>query len=591
MTNINSRALNIINILLNSDQPVSSIALSQDIGCSTKTIQSEIKLLNKELKNAQILSIRGVGYKLEGSVENINIYNDIYNDVDRVHYIIKTMLMLSAKESNTIRIEDLADSMYVSTSTVKNDLKEAKKVLAKYNIEISIKHKQGIYIERLEENIIKCIIDLCMKSDNELNLNDFLSNEVKSNIFIIKKMVLNNLNNEKLILMDTEFKNIINYILINLSRGNYNSEEFIKNYINDYKNKRNIVINDDKNKDIIKNSINEFCENLKLATSINIKDDEIFKDCLYNHINSLYKKMKLGIKSYDIKPLDIKIKYPFAFELAKIAKKTIEKDLDIEISENEIENIAIHVGGALERASYKNEKKTFKTIIVCTSGIGTSMLIKSKIENIFRQKLEILKIIPAYLVDYINAMEVDFIISTVPINIEHIPVINISPILSDKEIKIIEKYIETEKIYIDIDVKNIFDKELFFTNLEFKTKEEVIDFMSNKLIELGYIDNDMRNSFFERENIATTEIGNMVAIPHGAKGKIYNNKIAIGILKNPINWEVSKVRLVIMLAINPETVLDYEELFSTIYKRVDSIAKVVSICENGNFEKLLNMFK
>lgn len=591
MTNINSRALNIINILLNSDQPVSSIALSQDIGCSTKTIQSEIKLLNKELKNAQILSIRGVGYKLEGSVEDININNDIYNDVDRVHYIIKTMLMLSAKESNTIRIEDLADSMYVSASTVKNDLKEAKKVLAKYNIEISIKHKQGIYIYRLEENIIKCIIDLCMKSDNELNLNDFLSNEVKSNIFIIKKMVLNNLNNEKLILMDTEFKNIINYILINLSRGNYNSEEFIKNYINDYKNKRNIVINDDKNKDIIKNSINEFCENLKLATSINIKDDEIFKDCLYNHINSLYKKMKLGIKSYDIKPLDIKIKYPFAFELAKIAKKTIEKDLDIEISENEIENIAIHVGGALERASYKNEKKTFKTIIVCTSGIGTSMLIKSKLENIFRQKLEILKIIPAYLVDYINAMEVDFIISTVPISIEHIPVINISPILSDKEIKIIEKYIETEKIYIDIDVKNIFDKELFFTNLEFETKEEVIDFMSNKLIELGYIDNDMRNSFFERENIATTEIGNMVAIPHGAKGKIYNNKIAIGILKNPINWEVSKVRLVIMLAINPETVLDYEELFSTIYKRVDSIAKVVSICENGSFEKLVNMFK
>lgn len=591
MTNINSRALNIINILLNSDQPVSSITLSQEIGCSTKTIQSEIKLLNKELKNAQILSIRGVGYKLEGSVEDININSDTYNDIDRVHYIIKTLLILSSKESNAIRIEDLADLMYVSTSTIKNDLKEVKKILAKYNIEILTKHKQGIYIDKIEENIIKCIIDLCINLDNELNLNEFLSDVVKNNIFIIKKIVLNSLNNEKLILLDTEFKNIINHVLLYLSRGNYNNEEFIKNYINDYKNKRNIVINDCKNKDRIKSAINEFCENLKLATSINIKDDEIFKDCLYNHINSLYKKIKLGIESYDIKPLNIKIKYPFAFELAKIAKKTIEKDLDIEINENEIANIAIHVGGALERASYNNEKKTFKTIIVCTSGIGTSMLIKSKLENIFKEKIEILKIMPAYLVDYINAMEVDFIISTVSINIESIPVINISPILRDKEIKIIEKYIETENVYVDINIKNIFDKELFFINLDFKNKEDVIDFMSNKLIELGYIDSDMKNSFFEREKIATTEIGNMVAIPHGANGIIYNNKIAIGILKNPINWELSKVRLVIMLAVNPETVLDYEELFSTIYKRVDSIAKVVSICENGSFEKFVNMFK
>ena len=41
MTNINQRASQIINILLNSKNPVSSLALSQEIGCSTKTIQSE----------------------------------------------------------------------------------------------------------------------------------------------------------------------------------------------------------------------------------------------------------------------------------------------------------------------------------------------------------------------------------------------------------------------------------------------------------------------------------------------------------------------------------------------------------------------
>ena len=60
---------------------------------------------------------------------------------------------------------------------------------------------------------------------------------------------------------------------------------------------------------------------------------------------------------------------------------------------------------------------------------------------------------------------------------------------------------------------------------------------------------------------------------------IYENKIDIGILKEYISWEVGKVKLVIMFALDKEKILDYEDVFSNIYKRVDSIAKVISICE------------
>lgn len=589
MININQRASQIIKILLNSKNPVNSLALSQEIGCSTKTIQNEIKLLNKELKNGQILSIRGVGYKLEGDFSKINLNDIYYNDIDRVHHILKTMLNRSYKIDNAIRIEELANEMYVSVSTVKNDLKEVKKILKNYDIEVLTKHKQGIYIEQDEEKIIKFILGLCQNNYNDLNINDFLSDKVKDNLFILKNEVLKELNNEKLILSDGEFKNLTNYIFIYLSRNN--NKDFIKSYINKYKNKRNEVINNSNNREIIIDSINEFCENLKLATSIDIRNDEIFKYFLYNHIDSLYKKIHLGIESNDTNNIEIKIKYPYAFELAKIAKRTIENNLKIKISENEISNIAIHIGGALQRASYVDKKKVFNTIIVCTSGVGTSMLIKSKLENIFKEKLKIVKVIPAYLAPYINVLDIDFIISTVEVDIENIPVINISPFLNNKEIKIIEKYMETEHIYEDINIQSLFDKDIFFEKIYLKTKEEVIEFMSDKLLQMGYIDKEMKNAFLDREKIATTEIGNMVAIPHGVGGHIYFNKIAVGILENPIKWEVGEVRLVIMLSIDSDKVLDYEDLFLNIYKRVDSIAKVISICENKSFEKFVNMFK
>ena len=587
---MNTRALSIIKILLNSVEPVSSLALSQEIGCSTKTIQNEIKEVNKELKNCEIVSIRGIGYKIEGNLDDIDIKNSDLYDYDRVEYIIKKIINISSTDKDTIKLEDLADSMYVSLSTVKNDLKEVKKILNEYNLKISSKHKQGICIEASEEDIIKFIINYSNKVDNSLSIKDFLNNNIIENLFSIKKILLDTLSYENMILTDNEFKNIVNYISIYLSRNNTNQSDFIKEYIKKYKNKKEKPISEDEQL-LIRKAIKEFCRDLNIATSINLSHDKIFEECLFNHICNLYKRADLGINQYEITAGEIKLKYPFPFELGKIAKKTIEKNLNMEISEDEVENIALHIGGALERIDKRDEKKVYKTIIVCTSGVGTSMLIKSKLENIFKGKLEIIKVIPSYLIDYINVLDIDFVISTVEVNLENVNVIKVSPMLTDKEIKLIEKYIETENVYIDLDIQNLFSSELFFKDIKAETRSQVIDIMSKKLVEKGYIDDTMRQSYFERETIATTEIGNMVAIPHCAKGEVYENKVAIGILKEPISWEVGKVRLVIMLALDKEKILDYEEVFSKIYKRVDSIAKVISICENKSYEKFIKLFK
>lgn len=587
---MNTRALSIIKILLNSVEPVSSLALSQEIGCSTKTIQNEIKEVNKELKNCEIVSIRGIGYKIEGNLDDIDIKNSDLYDYDRVEYIIKKIINISSTDKDTIKLEDLADSMYVSLSTVKNDLKEVKKILNEYNLKISSKHKQGICIEASEEDIIKFIINYSNKVDNSLSIKDFLNNNIIENLFSIKKILLDTLSYENMILTDNEFKNIVNYISIYLSRNNTNQSDFIKEYIKKYKSKKEKPISEDEQL-LIRKAIKEFCRDLNIATSINLSHDKVFEECLFNHISNLYKRADLGINQYEITAGEIKLKYPFAFELGKIAKKTIEKNLNMEISEDEVENIALHIGGALERIDKRDEKKVYKTIIVCTSGVGTSMLIKSKLENIFKGKLEIIKVIPSYLIDYINVLDIDFVISTVEVNLENVNVIKVSPMLTDKEIKLIEKYIETENVYIDLDIQNLFSSELFFKDIKAETRSQVIDIMSKKLVEKGYIDDTMRQSYFERETIATTEIGNMVAIPHGAKGEVYENKVAIGILKEPISWELGKVRLIIMLALDKEKILDYEDVFSKIYKRVDSIAKVISICENKSYEKFIKLFK
>lgn len=592
MNNLSTRALAIIEILKNLNHPVSSLALSEEIGCSTKTIQSEIKDINKQLKDTKIVSIRGVGYKLEGKIDINECNNTNIGNLDRIEFIIKTMLNLNLQQENSIKLEELADAMFISVSSVKNDLKEVKEILSKYNVNIVSKHKHGLGVEANEGEIVRCIIDLCSRKDNELVLNDFLNEDVNNKAFILKNEILKYLNSADLILSDIEFKNLCSTIFVRLSRSNYPFyERFIEDYIKHYKIKRDAIMNDDVNKEKITKAISLFCKNLKLATAIDISKDEFFMECLYNHINNLIKKDKLGICNYNVINNDIKIKYPYAYELAKIAKQTIEKELELNIGDDEVSNIAVHVGGAVERYSSNKKIKNFKVIIVCASGAGTSMLINTKLQQIFKDRIEIVKIIPSYLIDYINVLDVDFLISTMPLNYDKIPVINVSPFLTQKEIKIIEKFMDTGYVYEDVNIKDFFDRDLFLTDLDLKNKEEVLDFMSDTLLKKDIIDLEMKNSYFERESIATTEIGNMVAMPHGAKGNIKENKIVVGILKEPIDWNYDKVRLVIMLALNNEKILDYEQVFSNIYNKLDTTTKVVNICENKSYDKFIKLFQ
>lgn len=587
---LNKRQLKIIEILKNSTEPINSKALATDIGCSTKTIQVEVKNINSTLEKVKIDSIRGMGYKLVGDIKSVDKLenNTNYNDMDRISYILKQILTLY--KNKTLKLENLADDMYVSLSTIKNDLKEVKDILKDYNLKIISKHKLGISLDGDIEDLKRCILESNIKY-KDLSLEGFFTDYVKLNIGNIRLEILNNLQEENIILTDYEFNNIFNYILISLSiEENKDYKSYTKDYITNYQNKF-IKENNKENKEKILNSIEKFTKNLKLATSIDLSNDRVFKEYLYRHIKSFCIKKDFGVNNQSIVANEIKLKYPFAFELATIAKTTLEKDLELEIDENETANIAIHIGGALQRSHENINEKSLKAIIVCASGVGTSMLIKAKLEAKFDKKIEILKVIPSYLIDYVKVLDVDFIIATVPVNIKDIPVINVSPFLDDKEIKIIEKFLDTGKIYYNINLSEIFNKELFFTDLDFDNKFDVINYMSNILLQKDYIDEEMKNSYIDREKIATTEIGNMVAIPHGAKGKVFKNAVAIGILKNPIPWEVGQVRLVVMLCLQKESILNYEDLFSNIYKRIDSIAKVISICESKKYDKFIAMFK
>ena len=114
--------------------------------------------------------------------------------------------------------------------------------------------------------------------------------------------------------------------------------------------------------------------------------------------------------------------------------------------------------------------------------------------------------------------------------------------------------------------------------------------MSSKMYELGYIDEVMKNSFMEREKLSSTEIGNMVAIPHALVGDVKKPGIYVAILKEPIKWVYSEVQLVMMIAIDKDIFLEHENLFLDIYNPVDEMYKVEKIINKKDLNYIKKLY-
>ncbi len=107
-------------------------------------------------------------------------------------------------------------------------------------------------------------------------------------------------------------------------------------------------------------------------------------------------------------------------------------------------------------------------------------------------------------------------------------------------------------------LEDVISEEIIDLEMEVNTKEEVIHQLGVSLLQQGRID-DIHcfvDDVLRREEIESTDMGIGVAIPHGASPAILRNSIAIGRLKNPIQWnaddEQKPVSVIFLMAIRSE---------------------------------------
>ncbi|MFT8726214.1 MAG: BglG family transcription antiterminator [Liquorilactobacillus nagelii] len=295
-------------------------------------------------------------------------------------------------------------------------------------------------------------------------------------------------------------------------------------------------------------------------------DQELYLN-LRSHCLAMFERLKNHQKIKNPLLNQIKQNYSalFGIVVLGISELYVSQDLNLEsLPETEVGFLVIHFQASLE----KNIKMK-KIIIVCPEGVGFSRLIQNKINSIL-PLVKVKNIVPYKDIGRYNLTGIDFIVSTIQFKCA-VPVIQVSGFLDENDINRLNTFViqhakeQTPNLMI-----NLIDKCCVFPQQHFQNKEQVIEFLTNSLLELDMINQNFVDSVKERENVMATEIGNGVAIPHGSSELVKVPKIGVVTLNRPIIWGKGMVDIIFLLALKFENSLQNKNAINSLYYLVNS---------------------
>ena len=109
----------------------------------------------------------------------------------------------------------------------------------------------------------------------------------------------------------------------------------------------------------------------------------------------------------------------------------------IKIPEDEIGYIVIYFIASMDYLS----KNSISVLVVCSTGIGSSKMLRSRLEREFSE-IDVKKIISLHKLHDEKLDQYDFIISTVPLDLDESKYLCVSPLLNEEEKEKVRKQID-----------------------------------------------------------------------------------------------------------------------------------------------------
>lgn len=612
--------------------------LAEYLNVSTKTATKYVRTLQEMLLTEEDVAIQ---VKPRHGIE-------VVGDSDA--WLSKLRKMKRAKSSNTedriiqvysrllntteyLKIQDLADELFVSRATMENTMKEIRKRLKKDGVSI-ISSREGLKIdatETLKRHLMSDVINyywggvtatnLLKTEELELSIHMVGDTNEIINLKLLDAIasVLNEfIDNTKLQLTEYEYQSLAIHLAIAMERIEKNfyidKKMDIKNtpskhakLLVDLLEKKFQIRLPDYEQEYIaihilaieKSSLNDTKEELlqvldyseKLQTIIRENlgiydpDDELVRS-LVVHLNAAIKRLKLDVSIHNPYTEEIKGNFSGAFIISIELAEAIEKGFGIALNDDEIAFITLHIQSFLDR----KEQSKRDIILVCSSGYGTSKLLEQRIKQLFGTTLNVKKVLGIRDLQAAN-ISGELIISTIPIEQLTSPVLVVSPLMTSVDIQKIKLFINQNTVKSGNAFLELLDPELIFIETEkAEERNNVLQKITKYLLEKDFVRPGIYESSLEREKLASTSMGKF-AMPHAEITYVKKPSISIYINKNGVNWNGDKVELVFFFALNEDVKASINHIYEYFNEVISSSSVLKKLIQCTTYQEITNVLK
>lgn len=604
---IMERQIKILNYLKEKKDWTKGSELAAALDVTDRTIRNDIIAIKDVYGDDIINAVRTKGYKIgklnHGNEVEPHCGGMIMNKTDRVLFILKTLLITNEK----ISIYNLAEQLFVSESTLEADLVKLKKTLNDLEFKEVTIIREGEFIRICGHvnTLSNILYEVARYFIVDLKLSDLNKIFSHINLEVLSTLVKKVLNQNK---YHSRYLSIIRFVLDialiceaeklychdygdpfkglierpqDFDEKQYDemveviSEELGKEcnlsiqsnslkylsynlYIN---NKIEEIETEIRNSNIVEDDIYNFCINI-----FNKKSDNKWvefnnnKELIHNlmiYLKLVIKRAELGIKLYNPLMETIRNEYPYLLDFAIEISQMILEKYNISLDFNEVSYIGVYLATALQDIIDEGKDEKLKILLYIPEGPGNLSLMEKQINN-FNMNKNFKLVGTTNLAENYNIAkelkEYDLIISTCQwIEGESDKVIIIERAFDLFERNRVKDRINKAILYNEeskfMMVCNLFFNEaIFVKDMKVNTKEQAIIKLCNLLKENGYVDDSYVNQVLEREEVASTALDCGVALPHSIKDNAKQYGMAVAILKDTVNWEGKKVKMVFLFS-------------------------------------------
>lgn len=268
--------------------------------------------------------------------------------------------------------------------------------------------------------------------------------------------------------------------------------------------------------------VNEMINAFDPEKSWALKQDDEFLQGLLAHLQPTLVRLNHGMQIRNPVLDEIRSGYPDIYKKCAQVAVILEKWTGKPVPPEEIGFLTVHFGAAIVRMENRKEQlRKVQVGVICSSGIGISRLMSSKLERIFKDRIQLTAYGKKDITPYITS-KTDFFVSSISTEITDVPVIYVNPLLNEEDMekirrsvyqyeRIPEKQSRSDQVTLQLEEINLIAAQinLVIKYMEFIKTDENISFeelliaVSERLSPYSDRQELIREDIMKREKISS----------------------------------------------------------------------------------------